>query len=454
LSPVLAGKTWVVVVAALLALPACASASPVLEFSHGKEHVVQDPGTPPPTASDVAASIATAAQSPNDTGGAAPPAAPPQGPPVTTPPTSGPPPPDQVIGHGTVPAILDQALAKGLLSQTDHDTYRQNYDQAIAARSSLAGQCRKQLRNVIRDLDRMSRQGSLTVSRMPALFLQLRRNTEFWTSHPRVAAAQRVKFGGSELLFQHYAGEGLQLQPLGNWGKANGLVTTCDGPRKPGGNSCAHDKAKLKVLLDELLAIKSVRGGFYTWEYYFPFDGGRPPWMSGMAQATAVEALARSTKLFDDPSYVQLAGLMLGAFDQKPPIGVREDADGGAHYLLYSFARGYHVLNGFLQTLIGLYDYIKITGDPNAQALFDAGNTAALREIPRYDTGKWAYYALPSKEQSSYGYMSLVTGFLDGLCQRTGTGEYCHTAKRWHGYLSKVPRESTRPLPPMKECGY
>ena len=50
--------------------------------------------------------------------------------------------------------------------------------------------------------------------------------------------------------------------------------------------------------------------------------------------------------------------------------------------------------------------------------------------------------------------MSLVTGFLDGLCTRTGNSTYCKYAKRWHGYLGKVPREPTRPLPPMKECGY
>jgi hypothetical protein len=453
LSSVLAGKSWVVAIVAVLALPASAFASPVLEFSHGKTRVVQDAGTPPVTLSDVAAAIATAAQSPGDTGGAEPPPPPPTGTaPAPTAPAPGAPPAQGVVGSGSVPAVLDQALAQGLLSQSDHDTYRGIYDQAIQARTSLAGQCRKQLRNVIRDLDTMSRQGSLTTSRMPALFLQLQRNTEFWSAHPRVAAAQRVKFGSSELLFQHYAGEGIQIQPLGNFGKANGLYAATQHPKK--GDSPAHESAKLKTLLDELTAIKSVRGDFFTWEYFFPFDGGRPPWMSGMAQATAVEALARSSQLFNDPSYTQLASQMIGAFDRSPPIGVRVPADGGNHYLLYSFAPRYRVLNGFLQTLIGLYDYIKITGDQNAQRLFDAGNTAALRELPRYDTGKWAYYALPTKDQSTYGYMTLVTGFLDGLCERTGTGAYCNTAKRWHRYLSKVPREPLRPLPPAKECGY
>jgi hypothetical protein len=457
LSPVLAGKTWLAVVllaaAALLGTAASAAASPVLEFSHGKTHIVQDDGTPPVTPADVAASIATAAQTTPPTGGVEPTPAPqpPTGPPTATPPP-GTPLAEGTVGRGSVTGILDQAVALGLISQADHDSYTTTYNQALAAGSNLPGQCRKQENAVIRNLNRMSAQGSLTTTRMPALFLQLQRNTEFWSAHPKVAAAQRVKFGSSELLFQHYAGQGLQIQPLANFGKGNGLYTAALHPKK--GDSSAHESAKLKTLLDELLPLKSVRGGFYTWEYYFPFGGGRPPWVSGLAQATGIEMLARVSQLYGDPSYVQLASQMLGAFQQSPPTGIRVSKDGGNHYLNYSFAPHYYVLNAFLQSLIGLYDYIKVTGDQIAQQLFDAGNTAALRELPRYDTGKWALYSLPNKEVSTYGYMSLVTGFLDGLCQRTGTAEYCNTAKRWHGYLAKVPRQPTRPLPPMKECGY
>jgi D-glucuronyl C5-epimerase-like protein len=447
LTPVLAGRSWVVaaVVAAalLLVASATAAAAPVLEFSHGKTRIVQDDGAPPVTPSDVVASLATAAQAP----------APPPGgtAPAPTPAPGGTPLAEGAVGRGSVTGILDQALAMGLISQADHDSYTGTYNSAIAARSNLPGQCQKQENAVIRNLDRMAAQGSLTTTRMPVLFLQLQRNTEFWSSHPRVAAAQRVKFGNdSQLLWQHYAGEGLQIQPLANFGKANGLYTQCLHPSK--GKPCEQDK--LTTLLSELLPLKSVRSGYNTWEYYFPFDGGKPPWVSGLAQATGIEAFARLSQLFNDPSLSQLAGSMLGAFEQSPPAGIRVRKDGGNHYLIYSFAPRYYVLNAFLQSLIGLFDYIKITGDQNAQALFDAGNVAALKELPRYDTGKWALYSLPQKEVSTYGYMSLVTGFLDGLCQRTGTAEYCRTAKRWHGYLAKVPREPTRPLPPAKECGY
>ena len=98
MSPVLAGKTWIAVVllaaVAVLGTAASATASPVLEFSHGKTRVVQDDGTPPVTPADVAASIATAAQTtPPSTGGAEPTPGPPPptGPPTATPPAGAPP---------------------------------------------------------------------------------------------------------------------------------------------------------------------------------------------------------------------------------------------------------------------------------------------------------------------------------------------------------------------------
>src|SRR5947207_2937202 len=100
----------------MLGAAATAAAAPVLEFSHGKTHIVQDDGTPPVTPSDVASSIATAAQAP----------APPAG--GTTPAPAGPPPADGVVGRGSVTGILDQALAMGLISQADHDNYTAIYN--------------------------------------------------------------------------------------------------------------------------------------------------------------------------------------------------------------------------------------------------------------------------------------------------------------------------------------
>ena len=62
----------------------------------------------------------------------------------------------------------------------------------------------------------------------------------------------------------------------------------------------------------------------------------------------------------------QPARRALGAFQHPPPVGVRVRTAIGAHYLIYSFSPCYRVLNGFLQSLIGLFDFGHAANDPTA----------------------------------------------------------------------------------------
>jgi len=118
-------------------------------------------------------------------------------------------------------------------------------------------------------------------------------------------------------------------------------------------------------------------------------------------------------------------------------------ADGGAHYLLYSFAPRLHVLNAFLQALVGIHDFATATGDPRATALFNAGDRAARRALPRFDTGAWSLYAQGGAE-SDLGYHRLVRDFLGSLCTRTGTGAYCGMRRRFDRYLHERTRVALR----------
>jgi hypothetical protein len=234
-------------------------------------------------------------------------------------------------------------------------------------------------------------------------------------------------------VFQYYPGAGLQIQPLGNWGMASGLAGKCR--REP--DNC--DRATLRKLIDDLLKIRSRRGGFTTWEYWFYFSGGTPPWTSGMSQATAIQALARAStpNALNDRSLLKVARSGLGAFEKPPPVGVRVKTDGGSHYVLYSFAPGLRVLNGFLQSIIGLYDFAKIADGENARRLYKRGDRAARNEMGRFDTGAWSLYSQGGAE-SSLGYHELVTGFLVKLCSRL-KGPYCTYSKRFTGYLKHAP---------------
>jgi hypothetical protein len=365
-------------------------------------------------------------------------------------------PPRAVPASGpTVRESLDRALAKGGISEAQHARFSRIYTEARAVlrhRRTVARRCRIQLARVIGVVQTMSSRGTLNGGRMPALFLQLRRNTEFWEQEPNVRLGERVEFEDDPLVFQHYAGFGLQIQPLGSFGKANGLWKECT--ERP--DDCKKDT--LHALLESMLRVASWRAGARAWEYWFPFGGGYPPWASGMAQATGMQALARGAVFFAEPSFMIAASKALPLFLKPPPAGVRVRADHGYHYLLYSFAPGLRVLNAFLQSITGLHDYAKLNHDRRARRLFAAGDRAARRETPRYDTGRWSYYALPNKNLSTNDYHLLVIGFLENLCERTHAHVYCRTARRFtryarkHGIYPPPPPSGVEPAPGPR-CG-
>jgi hypothetical protein len=278
---------------------------------------------------------------------------------------------------------------------------------------------------VINNLQQIAAAHGLTAARLPALFLTLDRNRQWWSRGTVPAQWQRVEFAGSQLVWEYYPGQGIELQVLGSFAKADGMYTA--GPSQ---------YSALQALLGELIPLAVQRGGGLTWEYYFHFDGGSPPWTSAMSQGTAIEALTRAYEATHQRAYLSLAHRALGIFHIGPPAGVAEPTAHGTRYLQYSFAARTYILNAFLQSLIGLYDYAQVSGDPAAQRLFAAGDAEARAEMPSYDTGAWSLYQ-PGIEDS-LDYHTLVTGFLQQLCERTAASVYCATAQRFRSYL-KIP---------------
>jgi hypothetical protein len=323
--------------------------------------------------------------------------------------------------------VLRRAYEAGDITAEQRREWRRAYNRALRTRADLSGARRVQLSSQIETLEAIARAGQLDASRMPALFLQLARNTEYWPDSPYPASGQRVSFAGSSLIFQYYSGQGLQIQPLANFGKANGLWR-------------AGREERLRSLLDELVAIASRRGRFTTWEYWFRFGGGTPPWMSAMAQGTAIQALSRASEMLAEPSYLRVARRAIRAFSTRAPVGVRvRGRDGGNHYLIYSFSRGLRVLNAFAQSLSGLYDYATIAQHARAMRLFQKGDTSLQAELPGYDTGAWTLYSLAGAE-ATLEYHTLATEFLANLCEKLGPGAYCDAAARFETYQAESPR--------------
>jgi hypothetical protein len=356
----------------------------------------------------------------------------------------------------TVLGELARMLAATEIDQPAYDGYRLVYTDALRMRSKLRGARRAALSAVLRDAEDIAASGQLVATRLPALFETVQRNREWWARGPLLRDHQRVSFAGSRLVWQYYAGEGLQIQWLGTFGKANALWQ--DG---------RYDAA-LRELLDEALGLAAQRAGGIAFEYLFRFGGGRPPWVSGMAQATALQALSRAAVRLAEPRYFEAARAALGIFRAPPPAGVRVATPAGAHYLIYSFAPGMRVLNAFTQTLNGLDDFALLANDPEGRAMFAAGEAELRTELASYDTGGWSRYSL--RQDADLHYHTLARDFLRNLCTRltvaqargqvvtaaqtggtpatpgvpptpiTDPAPYCETAQRFTLYLSQPPR--------------
>jgi hypothetical protein len=352
----------------------------------------------------------------------------------------------------SVRATIRSAAERDAITAEDAARFEREYGRALRARSRLPLARRRELGAVIRTLEGFARGRILTASRMPVLFEQLRRNTDWWSrSGPpaQPVPARRPCAGGAglggarvvigETVYQWYAGQGLQLQQLATFGRANALAKACTEP-DPKGFPCRPER--LRTALDGIVRLAVERGDFLAWEYYFAFGGGRPPWISGLAQATAMQALVRGSKHFADPRYLEVARRGLGAFKARAPLGVRVRAGDGDHFLIYSFNPRLRVLNAFLQALVGLYDYAEAANDDAARELFASGERQARREVPRHDTGAWSLYSTSTGAESDLGYHRLVRDFLRSLCDRTKGEVYCSTARRFNGYLFQKPRLS------------
>jgi hypothetical protein len=332
--------------------------------------------------------------------------------------------------HRTIGSELTALYERGAIDQVTYDADRAIHRDVKRAIRRLDGVRKTELSGVLATVAGIAERGDMRASRLPPLFLTLERNEQWWTGEPLLSAGQRVSFPDSELIWQYVPGQGIQLHPLANFGRLNAYAKS------------GRRRAQNTQLLDELLAIAVPRGGGLAWEYYFEFDGGRPPWVSGLAQGTGLQAIARSaSKLGRMPELLPKIQAGLKLFEQAPPTGVRVDTPDGAHYAQYSFWPQLRILNGFVQSLVGLYDVAQITGDPRAAQLFADGEAAARVEVPTYDTGAWSYYSRGAiTRESDLSYHVLLRDFLANLCDRTEDPVYCRTATHFTTYLTTPPR--------------
>jgi len=335
----------------------------------------------------------------------------------------------QAANSSVVGYAIRRMLAAHAITSLQASDATATWTAAVRTRRKLHGTPGAELENVIAEIAAITNRKALTPSRLPLLMLTAKRNTEFFSLGRTPSYHQRVTFGASDLVWQYYPGHGLQLQVLATFGVANGLWR-------------ANLPGHLRTLLDEMLALRANRAGGSAWEYAFSWDGGSPPWTSSMSQSTGIQAMTRGAELLKDSKYLNAAKSALALFKKPTPSGVRVNTARGPWYAMYSFDPSGRILNGFLQTLVGLNEMAVRGSNSSASQLFTAAEPVARAAVPNYVRSGWSYYS--PGVWSTTAYQSLTAGFLDELCQRTLQSTYCTAKTRLQRFPLAPPRITVR----------
>ena len=342
---------------------------------------------------------------------------------------------------------------------------------AAGARAACRGRGAAELRRGHRASSRRSRAAAtLTVSRMPVLFEQLERNTRLVVAQrpagrgaaPRpkasrapaaTAPGRRARRSSATVVYQWYPGQGLQIQQLGDVRPRQRAGQGVHRARRPKGFECRPRAvargARPRSSSSPPSAAASSPGSTTS-----RFGGGLAA-VDQRAGAGHGDAGARAAarSYFDDPRYLEAAKRALGAFSTaRPARRARARRQPATTSSSTRSTRGLRVLNGFLQSLVGLYDYAEAADDDEARALFASGERQARQEVPRHDTGAWSLLQRAAAPSPTSATTASLRDFLAvAVRPHEGATPYCATADRFTRYLHERTRltlhRATAPRP-------
>jgi D-glucuronyl C5-epimerase C-terminus len=329
--------------------------------------------------------------------------------------TAAPPP---VPGQKAALAAVKQAVKAGRLDNTMASAAR---DEILRAAHLARALPRGRREHVLVALGQVAAlAGRLNRPRAVAVFGQLRANDDYFARHG--APRNHTDITGPDgIVYRYFTALCFEFHPLANVSALNAHIS-------------AKDAAATQQLADALAARGVSRsGGGAAWEYYFRFEGGRPPWVSGMAQAVAAQAFARAASLVP----AQSTGLLREAKAAYGAIPGRLTTKlaAGPWIRLYSF-RTVPILNAQLQSVVSLESYAQATGDTAAASLASQLKQAAVAMLPRFDTGYWSYYSLAGTP-SPLSYHQFVVQLLRKLAPEDPS--FAAEANRFAAYVKEAP---------------
>lgn len=207
-------------------------------------------------------------------------------------------------------------------------------------------------------------------------------------------------------------------------------------------------KAKFFKVADWFVNNQDSRGG---WAYYFDhdfypsrLDKLKSPWYSAIGLGNALSVLSRAYFLSQHAKYSRCA-LKAKTLFKIPSTNNGVQTKFEENFLFYEECPTdppSYILNGFMFSLIGLYDAYKATNNREMKWLYDRGIVSLKRMLPLYDLGNRTAYDLTHyttdggyPNVASWGYHITHIHLLAALHAIEKDPKMNEALQRWKGYL-------------------
>lgn len=208
---------------------------------------------------------------------------------------------------------------------------------------------------------------------------------------------------------------------------------------------------------NKLVAIQKENGALpynFEWRYYLSGETYKPGWVSAMAQGQALSVFSRAYYMTRDPKWLK-AGKKTFRFliTPKEKGGVMSDLSDLDHSLEdyvvfeeYLSTPDNYTLNGYMFTLLGIYDWLKLCQEINhpsaiPEYYWKQGLRTLRNILPLYDIGGISSYDLGhytfGKEfpHVAARYHKVHIVLLRTLTAITGDAEFERIERKWTGYV-------------------
>ena len=205
-----------------------------------------------------------------------------------------------------------------------------------------------------------------------------------------------------------------------------------------------------KKCIEYLENKKETLGDSIVWKSPFSERYNLPDgWVSGMYQGQAISLYLRYYQITKENQFLETAELVFNSFKYTVEEGgfMRHDSEGNLWFEEYPTKEPSLVLNGFLYSMLGLFDLYRVTQRQDVHEVWLSCVNTLENSLHKYDLRYWSVYDQMKEELVSFYYQKNVhVPLMEIMYGITGKEIFDYYKRKWernlsnplHGLITKI----------------